>query len=51
MGSHYIYKVFRKIKIVKYCKRWLNYRLYFTGYEILELVKLTHQKLCSIYAI
>ena len=21
MGSHYVYKVFRKIKIVKYCKR------------------------------
>ena len=25
MGSHYVYKIFRKIKIVKYCKRWPNH--------------------------
>ena len=25
MGSRYVYKVFRKIKILKYCKRWLNH--------------------------
>ena len=24
MGSHYVYKIFRKIKIVKYCKIWPN---------------------------
>ena len=30
MVSHYVYKVFCKIKIVKYCKRWPNhiYRKY-----------------------
>ena len=25
MGSRYVYKLFRKIKIVKYCKRWPNH--------------------------
>ena len=25
IGSHYVYKIFRKIKIVKYCKIWLNH--------------------------
>ena len=42
MGSHYVYKIFRKIKIVKYCKRWPNhiYQSFWcvniTSYEILE---------------
>ena len=25
MGFHYVYKIFRKIKIVKYCKIWPNH--------------------------
>ena len=39
MGPHYVYKIFRKIKIVKYCKRWPN-RIYRT-----ELLVCQHYKL------
>jgi hypothetical protein len=45
MGSHYVYKIFRKIKIVKYRKVWPNH-IYRT-----ELLMLTHQKLCLMYVI
>ena len=37
MGSHYVYKVFRKIKIVKYCKRGPNH-IYRTELLVCQLV-------------
>jgi len=46
MGSHYVYKVFRKIKIVKYCKRWPNH-IYRTELCLIYVI----QKLCSMYVI
>ena len=43
MGSHYVYKIFRKIKIVKYCKngqityiKQIFWCANITSYEILK---------------
>jgi len=38
-GSHYVYKIFRKIKILKYCKKRPNH-IYRTELLVCQLYKL-----------